>query len=72
MFEAVLSWVKADVEARRDRLADLLVKVRLPLMTPQYLADRVGSDDLVKTSLRCRSVAASQINAFNKDYNLII
>ena len=54
VFEAVLSWVKAEVEARTEQLADLLVKVRLPLMTPQYLADRVGSEDLIKTSLRCR------------------
>ena len=35
-------------------MADLMVKVRLPLMTPQFLADRVAQEELVKTSLRCR------------------
>ena len=54
MFEAVVEWVRKDLESREELMADLTVKVRLPLMTPQFLADRVAQEELVKTSLRCR------------------
>ncbi len=49
-----MQWVRHDVAARGADLAELLARVRLPLLTPQYLADRVGQEELIKTSLRCR------------------
>ncbi len=51
-----MAWVKKDEEVRRELMPDLLVNVRLPLITPQYLSDTVAQEELVKTSLRCRSV----------------
>ena len=54
VFEAAVRWVKKDFELREECMAELMVKVRLPLMTPQYLADKVAQEDLVKTSLKCR------------------
>ena len=50
----VVLWVKKDLDIREEYMADLMVKVRLPLMTPQYLADRVAQEELIKTSLKCR------------------
>ena len=49
-----MEWVKRDLDMREEYMADLMVRVRLPLMTPQYLADRVAQEELIKTSLRCR------------------
>ena len=54
VFEAVLRWVKKSSELRSEYLADIITNVRLPLMTPQYLADVVGSEELIKNSLPCR------------------
>ncbi len=59
MFEAVVRWVKHDTDIREEHLADLVAKVRLPLLTPQYLADRVAQEELIKTSLKCRYTSSA-------------
>ena len=57
VFESALTWVKHEPEIRAQHLPDILSKVRLPLMTPQYLADVVGSEELIKGSIPCRYVS---------------
>ena len=54
VFEAALAWVKREEFVRQEFLPDLMVKVRLPLLTPQFLSDRVASEELVKSSHKCR------------------
>lgn len=54
VFEAALAWVKRDEYSRQEYLPDLMVKVRLPLLTPQFLSDRVASEELIKSSHKCR------------------
>ena len=49
-----MSWVKKDEMNREECLPELMVKVRLPLLTPQFLSDRVATEDLVKSSHKCR------------------
>ncbi|XP_074652354.1 kelch-like protein 18 [Tubulanus polymorphus] len=66
VFEAMLAWIKADLQERKDHLSELLKLVRLPLLTPQFLADRVAMVDLIKTSLRCRDLVDEA-----KDYHLM-
>ena len=41
-------------ELREDHLPYLLAKVRLPLLTPQFLSDTVASEELIRSSHRCR------------------
>lgn len=55
VFEALRSWVLHKPVEREAVFADLLGFVRLPLLTPQYLSDRVAVDEYVRKSLRCRS-----------------
>lgn len=38
IFEAAIKWVKHNPEERGDLLPEVLSKVRLPLLSPQYLA----------------------------------
>ena len=38
-------------------MPQMLKAVRLPLITPQYLADKVGKDDVIKACLQCRFVS---------------
>ena len=41
-FEALIRWVKKDPEVRSKHLPNLLAQVRLPLLSPMYLTDRVA------------------------------
>ncbi|PVD35896.1 hypothetical protein C0Q70_02865 [Pomacea canaliculata] len=56
VFEAVLNWVKFKEAERKVFLPELMVKVRLPLLTPPYLSDRVATENLIKNSLLCRDL----------------
>ncbi|KAK7495717.1 hypothetical protein BaRGS_00013164 [Batillaria attramentaria] len=56
VFEAVLEWVKQAEEERKVHLPELMVQVRLPLLTPPYLSDRVATENLIKNSLQCRDL----------------
>lgn len=55
IFEACMKWIKFD-ESRSSMLPQVLAKVRLPLLTPQFLADRVATEDLIRTSHQCRDL----------------
>lgn len=48
IFEACMRWIKYD-ESRTTLLPQVLSKVRLPLLTPQFLADRVATEDLIRS-----------------------
>lgn len=54
VFEAVLAWVHHAQDQRESLLPELLSKIRLPLCQPQFLADRVQQDDLVRCCHKCR------------------
>lgn len=56
VFGAVMRWIQRDVENRKEHLPTLLKHVRLPRMFPQYLADVVASEPLVRESLPCRDL----------------
>lgn len=55
IFEACMRWIKWS-ESRTAVLPQVLSKVRLPLLTPQFLADRVATEDLIRTSHQCRDL----------------
>jgi hypothetical protein len=61
VFEAAINWVKNAPEDRANILPELMVHVRLPLLSPQFLSDRVGQEKLIKASLQCRLFAASHL-----------
>ncbi|XP_067671133.1 kelch-like protein 3 [Haliotis asinina] len=54
VFEAVMSWVQHDLGSRQGLVEQLLEHVRLPLMTQEYLVQRVEEEPLVKTNSRCK------------------
>lgn len=66
VFEAALSWIKHEEDQRMAVLPELMVKVRLPLLTPQYLTDKVSTEDLIKNSLQCRDLLDEA-----RDYHLM-
>ncbi|XP_016397223.1 kelch-like protein 18 [Sinocyclocheilus rhinocerous] len=66
VFEAVLAWVRHSHEDRESRLPELMSKTRLPLCRPQFLADRVQQDELVRCCHKCRDLVDEA-----KDYHLM-
>lgn len=56
IFESCMRWVKAEEGTRVSLLPQVLSRVRLPLLTPQYLADHVATEELIKTSHQCRDL----------------
>ncbi|XP_071824910.1 kelch-like protein 18 [Apostichopus japonicus] len=56
VFEALIRWLKYDIEERRLFLPELLSWVRLPLIRPQILRDKVGSNELVLQCHKCRDL----------------
>ncbi|KAJ8972679.1 hypothetical protein NQ317_001699 [Molorchus minor] len=56
VFEACMRWVKHDVEKRKEHLPELLSLVRLPLLSPLYITDRVRNEDQIRYSIQCRDL----------------
>lgn len=54
VFECVIAWVHHDLEKRKDHLAELMEHVRLPLLTQEYLVQRVEEEPLLKLNLQCK------------------
>uniref|UniRef100_A0A8C1NAS8 Kelch-like family member 18 n=1 Tax=Cyprinus carpio TaxID=7962 RepID=A0A8C1NAS8_CYPCA len=66
VFEAILAWVRHSREDRESQLPELMSKTRLPLCRPQFLADRVQQDELVRCCHKCRDLVDEA-----KDYHLM-
>ena len=56
VFRAVLAWLEHDPEPRKEHLPSLLRAVRLPLLSPSFLATEVETHQYVKKSLECRDL----------------
>ncbi|XP_023349812.1 kelch-like protein diablo [Eurytemora carolleeae] len=56
VFQAVMAWVKYNINERRNHLSHVLQHVRMPLLTPKFLVGTVGSDILIKSDEACRDL----------------
>nr|CAH7714328.1 unnamed protein product [Callosobruchus chinensis] len=54
VFECVIAWVQHDLETRHKHLASLMEHVRLPLMSQDYLVQRVEEEPLLKADIQCK------------------
>jgi kelch-like protein 8 len=54
VYEAVLKWVKLNVELSRPHLAGLISRVRLSLLPTPYLLQTVCNEPLLKQNMDCR------------------
>lgn len=66
VFEALMRWVRKEPQLRTPYLPDLLAKVRLPLLSPVYLTDAVATEELIRSSHRCRDLVDEA-----KDFHLL-
>lgn len=67
VFECVISWVHHDLEKRQTDLALLMEYVRLPLLSQEYLVQRVEEEPLLKANLQCKFAITIYVRLFKKD-----
>ena len=53
-FEAVVKWVKHDVEHRQCQFVNMLSYVRFPFVSMTYLKQRVETEELIQLETRCQ------------------
>ena len=56
VYEALLGWIKYDLENRRELFPNLMEYIRLPLVSPYYLVDVVENEELFNSSPRCKEL----------------
>ncbi|XP_066504963.1 kelch-like protein 3 isoform X1 [Hoplias malabaricus] len=54
VFEAMVSWIKHDKEARLEHMPKLMEHVRLPLLSRDYLVQIVEEEALIKNNNTCK------------------
>jgi len=54
VFESVISWIQHDLDIRSQFLPVLIEHVRLPLLSQEYLIQRVETEPLLKTNSSCK------------------
>ncbi|XP_061832638.1 kelch-like protein 3 [Nerophis lumbriciformis] len=54
VFEAMISWIKHDKSARVEHMPKLMEHVRLPLLSRDYLVQRVEEEALIKNNNTCK------------------
>ncbi|KAG9479960.1 kelch-like protein 2 isoform X2 [Eleutherodactylus coqui] len=54
VFESVITWVNHDKDVRQEHMSHLMEHVRLPLLSRDYLVQRVEEETLVKNSSACK------------------
>ncbi|KAG7205534.1 hypothetical protein KM043_007512 [Ampulex compressa] len=54
VFECVISWVHHELDSRQAHLAQLMEHVRFPLLSQEYLVQRVEEEPLLKANLQCK------------------
>ncbi|XP_071331805.1 kelch-like protein 10 [Trachinotus anak] len=63
VFEAILRWITYAPEQRKEYISLLLSKVRLALMSPEYMMESVNDNEVVKASEGCRRILLKTMDA---------
>ncbi|XP_063754747.1 kelch-like protein 10 [Eleginops maclovinus] len=69
VYEAILLWIAHSPEERKGHIAALLSKVRLALMSEEYLKSNVRSNQLVKKNIECKLMARKALNIITRRPN---
>lgn len=56
IFQALVMWAKHDLSNRKKYLAKLLSHIKLPLMSPQFIADHVETNALFREEKECQAL----------------
>ncbi|XP_068726109.1 kelch-like protein diablo [Montipora capricornis] len=53
VFEAVLAWIKYDIDIRQEFAPEILSHVRFPLLSAEFLMDRVATEEIIRNNKIC-------------------
>jgi len=53
IYEAVMMWVKHDLQQRQKDFADIMSHVRLPFVSTAYLKQKIEAEELIQLEARC-------------------
>ena len=56
VYESLIKWISFQAEERKEHLTDLLRHVRLPLVSPSFLVNVVGTNTMIKSLEECRDL----------------
>lgn len=56
IFECVIAWIQFDPNSRQQHLGDLMQNVRLPLLSQEYILQRVEKEPLLGGDIRCKDL----------------
>jgi kelch-like protein 12 len=56
VFNCVFNWINFDKKNREQYLPKLMVYVRLPFLSPQFLTDVCDKEIMIKKSFECRDM----------------
>ncbi|XP_022090242.1 kelch-like protein 17 [Acanthaster planci] len=56
VFNAVVLWVRADMPTRQRYVAKLMERVRLPLLTRDFLVNTVETEPIIRSSPECKDL----------------
>ncbi|KAM9823554.1 kelch-like protein 10 [Neosynchiropus ocellatus] len=70
-FQAAVHWVSLDPEQRRKDITELLCKVRLSLLTPDYIRTKVATNEFVKNEISCLNLVTQMISSEPRIQTLI-
>lgn len=59
VFEALMSWIRHDIQGRKCHMQELFQKVRLEYVHPTFLFHFIANDPLVQSSMSCRIMLES-------------
>ena len=55
-YEALITWLKHDLDKRKEYLTDLLKLIRLPLISVEYLYENIRNETLIRENLSARDI----------------
>ena len=71
VLEALMLWITHDIEDRKSYLPRLITRIRLRLISPEFLINFVMEEELMRTSLDCRYNQFFVILYTNFEFRLI-
>lgn len=63
VYETLTTWVKHDLETRREHFEELFSKIRLSSLSKYYLVSEVEREELVSSSFYCTKLVVQALNS---------
>ena len=63
VYETLITWVKHDLETRKENFEELFSKIRLSSLSKHYLVNKVEKEDLVSSSFYCTKLVVKALSS---------